>query len=134
MAWYDAALVGILNDVIETDCAYQLPLQAGAVAHRFLVSQRATPLHISASIESRQAVADETDREPDSPFSLLCHEVRLSLEDIHLDEHEGDHFFVEKSTAVAIMSMLLDPKWEIEVYARINDTREDCDDGEEDDA
>jgi hypothetical protein len=132
MAWHDAALVGILNDVIETDCAYKLPKTAGAVAHQFLVTQRATPLHISASIESRQAVANETDREPDSPFSILCHEVRLSLEDIHLDEHEGDHFFVERSTATAIMSMLLDPKWEIEVFSRINDTREDCD-GEDDD-
>jgi hypothetical protein len=124
MAWYDAALVGIFNDAIETECAYKLPLEAGSEAHRFLVSQRSKPLHISASIESRQAVANETDREPDSAFSVLCHEVRLTLEDLDLGEHEGDHFFVERSTAIAIMSMLLDPKWEIEVFARINDTRE----------
>lgn len=132
MAWYDAALVGLYNDVIETECAYRLPLEAGSDAHQFLVSQRSKPLHISASIESRQAVANEADREPDSAFSVLCHKVRLTLQDLNLGEHEGDHFIVERSTAIAIMSMLLDPNWEIEVFARINDTREGYDEENDD--
>ena len=129
MAWYDAALVGIFNDIIETDGAYELPKEAGKTAFTFLATLRQQdstqkPIHISASIESRAAVAAQDDRSPDSEFSQACHHVYLDMETMADGEWDDEHWVVERGTAVCVMSMFIDISWADTIYERVWDQRD----------
>lgn len=129
MAWYDAALVGIFNDIIETDGVYELPKEAGKTAFTFLATLRQQdstqkPIHISASIESRAAVAAWDDRSPDSEFSEVCEKVYLDMETMADGEWDDEHWVVERCTAVCVMSMFIDISWADTIYERIWDSRD----------
>ena len=129
MAWYDAALVGIFNDIIETGGGYELPKEAGKTAFTFLATLRQQdrtqkPIHISASIESRAAVAAWDDRSPDSEFSKVCEKVYLDMEAMDDDELEENTWVVELCTAVCVMSMFIDISWADTIYDRVWDSRD----------
>jgi hypothetical protein len=129
MAWYDAALVGIFNDIIETDNMYELPKDAGKTAFQFLVTLRQAtdtdkPIHVSASIETRAAVAAQDDRSEGSEFSDTCRKVYLDMETMADGEWEDDHWVVNLPTAVCVMSMFIDLPWAETIYQRIWDQRD----------
>jgi len=126
MAWYDAALVGIFNDIIETGVGYELPDSAGKTAYEFLETLRtahhtAKPIHISASIETRAAVAAQ---DKDAEFSEVCKKVYLDIELMADGEWDDEHWVVERTTAVSVMSMFIDIPWADTISNCIWDGRE----------
>jgi len=126
MAWYDAALVGIFNDIIETDGGYELPASAGKTAFEFLGTLReadptAKPIHISASIETRAAVAAQ---DKDAEFVEVCKEVYLDLETMADGEWEEEHWVVERTIALSVMSMFIDIAWADTIHNCIWDARQ----------